>query len=91
MIRTLAAFVLVTVLSASAAAAQSAADLVDGLAPPIAPQTVTRDEKGHAVLRAVRIDRPIALDGRLDDEVYASVPAIDGFIQQVPREGQPAT
>src|SRR5436190_13040462 len=91
MSRRLAAFILVTVLSASAAAAQGAADLVDGIVPPIAPETVTRDDKGHAVLRAVRITRPLTLDGRLDDEVYAAVPGIDGFLQQVPREGEPAT
>ena len=91
MIRCLAGFVLFTVLSASAAAAQSAADLADGLAPPIAPETVTRDDKGRAVLRAVRIDRPLTLDGRLDEEVYGSVPGIGGFIQQVPRENEPAT
>ncbi len=91
MIRPLALFGLVTVLSACAAHAQGAADLVDGLAPPIAPATVTRDEKGRAILRAVRIDRPLALDGRLDDAVYAEVPGIGGFIQQVPRQGEPAT
>ena len=91
MTRALALFVVVIALSGSAAVAQTGVDLVDGIAPPIAPDTVTRDEKGRAVLRAVRIDRPLALDGRLDDEVYARVPAIGGFIQQVPREGEPAT
>ena len=91
MLRTLASLVVVLVLSASAAAAQTDVDLVDGLVAPVAPDTVTRDEKGHAVLRAVRIDRPLALDGRLDDEVYGAVTPIGGFIQQVPREGEPAT
>ena len=43
------------------------------------------------MLRAVRIDRPLTLDGRLDEEAYAAVPGIGGFIQQVPREGEPAT
>jgi len=35
-----------------------------------------------------RIER---FDGRLDEEVYAAVPAIDGFVQQVPIEGVLAT
>ena len=29
------------------------------------------------------------MDGRLDEEVYARIPPIAGFIQQEPREGQP--
>ncbi len=90
MIRTLALFLLAIVLSAPASA-QSTLDLVDGMVPPVAPATLTRDEKGHAVLRAVRLDRPLELDGRLDDEIYAQVPGIGGFIQQVPREGEAAT
>ncbi|MFN7985158.1 MAG: DUF5916 domain-containing protein [Vicinamibacterales bacterium] len=55
--------------------------------PPVAPATIARDDHGQATIRAVRIDRPIQLDGRLDDEVYARTPPIDGFIQQEPQEG----
>ena len=87
MTRALALFVVVIALSGSAAVAQTGVDLVDGIAPPIAPDTVTRDEKVRAVLRAVRIDRPLALDGRLDDEVYGRVQAIGGFIQHATRSG----
>jgi uncharacterized protein DUF5916/cellulose/xylan binding protein with CBM9 domain len=39
----------------------------------------------------VRINQPIRLDGRLDDEVYADIPPIGGFIQQLPVEGASAT
>lgn len=42
-------------------------------------------------MRAVRVSRPIDLDGRLDEDVYTSVPPIDGFIQQEPTEGAPAS
>ncbi|MGH9254518.1 MAG: DUF5916 domain-containing protein [Vicinamibacterales bacterium] len=62
-----------------------------GPPPPVAPETVTRDERGRASVRAVRINEPLRLDGRLDDEVYATVHPIDGFIQQIPVEGVPAT
>ena len=51
---------------------------------------VTRDDAG-VTARAVRIDRPIALDGRLSEEVYQSILPIDGFIQQEPAEGAPAS
>ena len=42
-------------------------------------------------MRAVRIARPPTFDGRLDDAVYQSTLPIDGFIQQEPQEGAPAT
>ena len=73
----------------AAQAPQGPADA--GVPPPVAPETVARDESGHATVRAVRINQPLQLDGRLDDEVYGNVRPIDGFIQQVPVEGVPAT
>ena len=51
--------------------------------PPVAPDTATRDDNGRATVRGVRIDQPLRLDGRLDDEVYKTVPPIGGFIQQL--------
>jgi len=53
----------------------------------MAPATVARNDAGQATIRAVRIQAPIELDGRLDEEVYAATPPIDGFIQQEPSEG----
>jgi hypothetical protein len=39
----------------------------------------------------VRIAEPLHLDGRLDEPVYTDVPPMDGFVQQDPQEGAPAT
>ena len=64
---------------------------VDGPAPPVAPAVITRDAKGSATVRAVRIDKPLKIDGRLDDEVYGVVPPAGDFIMQEPREGERAT
>jgi hypothetical protein len=57
---------------------------------PVAPAVISRDEQG-VTLRAVRLSRPLDLDGRLDDEVYQTTQAIENFIQQEPQEGAPAT
>src|SRR5512143_3710086 len=46
---------------------------------------------GQVTVRAVRVGSPMRVDGRLDEEVYASTPAIGDFLQQEPNEGQPAT
>jgi hypothetical protein len=73
-----------------AAAARGFPD-IDGPPPPAAPAMINRDDRGKATMRAVRIDRAINLDGRLDDDVYSTIEAVSGFIQQFPREGQPAT
>jgi hypothetical protein len=65
--------------------------IIDGPPPPQPPDMVARDELGRVTLRAVRLPEPLVLDGRLDDPVYGEVPAVSGFIQQEPREGQVAT
>lgn len=59
---------------------------IDGNSP-----VMTRDEEGRIVVRAVRTDERIVLDGRLTEAVYRDRPPIDEFVQQEPREGQPAT
>ncbi len=64
---------------------------IDGPQAPVAPAMINRNPEGKATIRAVRIAKPINLDGHLDDEAYSTIPAISDFIQQVPREGQPAT
>jgi hypothetical protein len=53
--------------------------------------SVTRDERGRATVRAYRLTVPLELDGRLDEEFYRTLPPIDGFRQQLPQEGAPAT
>jgi hypothetical protein len=83
-----------TVLAAALAvpaAAQTGGDVADRGAALVAPATVTHDERGRATVRAVRIAEPLRLDGRLDEEVYRITLPIDGFRQQVPVEGAPAT
>ena len=51
----------------------------------------TRDDAGRITIRAVHLDAPLVIDGKLDENIYRTVPAIDRFEQQVPREGAPAT
>lgn len=57
---------------------------------PEPPATVARDAAGHVTVRAVRVQEPVELDGRLDEAVYGRVQPIDGFVQQEPQEGHPA-
>ena len=64
---------------------------IDGPAPPVAPATVARDGSGRATVRSVRLTGPWRLDGVLDEPIYARVPPIDGFIQQLPDAGAPPT
>jgi hypothetical protein len=52
---------------------------------------VDRSAPDHVTVRAVRLDTPLALDGRLDDGVYARVAPLTDFLQQEPKEGTPAT
>ena len=64
---------------------------LDGPPAPTPPAVVNRDEKGRATVRAIRISRPLTIDGRLDEEVYLEVPGAGEFVQQLPQEGRPAT
>ncbi len=47
--------------------------------------------KSDVTIIATRIEKAIAVDGRLDDEVYGRVAPSSGFLQQEPREGAPTT
>ena len=58
--------------------------------PPIAPDTISRDDNGGATVRAVRV-RGLVVDGALDEAVYTTVPSFGGFIQMEPTAGAPAT
>jgi hypothetical protein len=80
-----------TALAASSALAQAQAPAAtDGPPPPVPPAVVTRDEAGHATVRAIALAEPLRLDGRLDESVYQEE-AVSDFIQQVPKEGAPAS
>jgi len=52
---------------------------------------VSRAAPDDVTVRAVRLDTPLVLDGRLDEPFYAAVLPLTDFIQQEPQEGQPAT
>src|SRR5712691_4095464 len=76
---------------ASSTSVPGSAAVVDGPPSPVAPAVITRDDKGRATIRAVRIDKPLKIDGQLDEEVYRNVPGAGNFIMQEPREGGQAT
>jgi hypothetical protein len=61
-----------------------------GPPPPQPPSVIARDD-GRATIRATPLATALNLDGRLDEPVYASVPAMTDFVQQEPRDGAPAT
>ena len=58
---------------------------------PVFPEVVARDDEGRTTVRATRLTQEIRLDGRLDEEIYRTVPPITGFIQQLPDEGSIAS
>src|SRR6185436_20068689 len=58
---------------------------------PGVPSVMVRDANGRADISATALPSPLQLDGRLDEEFYASVKPFGEFIQQEPHEGQPAT
>ena len=60
--------------------------------PALVPAAVmSRDSSGDITVRAVRVEAPPRIDGVLDEEMYRRLPAITGFVQQDPDEGQLAT
>ena len=63
------------------------------LGPPAPPahEAITRGPDGRVTLRAFRLEEPLSLDGTLDDPVYDQVPGAEGFLQQEPIEGAPAS
>ena len=64
---------------------------IDGPPPPVAPEVIARDDDGRVTMRAVRVDMPPQIDGRLDEPVYAAVAAMTDFVQTEPSEGAPAS
>jgi hypothetical protein len=65
--------------------------VIHGPPPPAPPAVIARDEAGRVTIRASRVEEPILLDGMLDEAVYSRIPAMSDFVQQEPREGEPAT
>ena len=64
---------------------------IAGPPPPVPPAVAARASDGRLTMRAVRLENPLDVDGRLDERIYSLTPAVSGFIQQEPREGEPAT
>jgi hypothetical protein len=65
--------------------------VLDGAAPPEWPQSITRDDRGRATVRAIRLEAPLELDGRLDESVYQEYAPFGDFVQVVPVAGNPSS
>ena len=78
--------------SQSLSAANDAADAAPVVpAPPLLCRRSSPAILRRVTVRATRLDQPLVMDGRLDEEVYASVLPFGDLIQADPQEGQPAT
>jgi hypothetical protein len=58
---------------------------------PVWPEVISRDDQGNATIRAIRLDGPLDIDGRLDEPIYSQMAPISDFIQSLPEDGAPAT
>jgi hypothetical protein len=47
-------------------------------------------EPGQKIVQAVRLEEPVSIDGRLEENAWKR-PGADGFTQNDPQDGQPAT
>jgi len=63
----------------------------DGPPAPSGAKTMARDAAGKTTVRAVRLQAPLRIDGRLDEDLYSSIEPISDFIMNEPRAGEPAT
>jgi hypothetical protein len=69
----------------------STALVIDGSPPPEPPESITRDDRRRATVRAIKLTEPLHLDGKLDEEVYAAHRPFGGFIQVAPKYGAEST
>ena len=63
----------------------------EGPPAPVFPRTISRDEAGHVVVRAIHLTSPLRLDGKLDEAIYREMQPASDFVQTEPKEGVPAT
>ena len=63
------------------------APAADAPPPPVPPAVITRDATGQATVRALKLDAPLVVDGKLDEEVYRREQPFGGLLQVVPRYG----
>jgi hypothetical protein len=69
---------------------------VVGQSPPIQTQQAAKtqpdsQEVGTPRIRIRRVMQPIKIDGRLDEAAWSEADVADGFRQQEPNEGTPAS
>ena len=64
---------------------------IDGSPPPVPPESITRDERGRATVRAIRLDEPLVVDGQLDESVYSDFRPFGDFVQVAPVAGAPSS
>ena len=93
--------VVVAVLAAFACVSSAAAQdtqsnsggtvVIDGSPPPEPPESITRDARRRATVRAIKLTEPLRLDGRLDEAVYSTHQPFGGFIQVAPKYGAEST
>ncbi len=69
----------------------ASAVVIDGSPAPVPPETITRDERRRPTIRAIKLDQPLHLDGKLDEEVYANTKPFGGLIQVAPDYGAEST
>ncbi len=65
--------------------------VLDGAPPPDWPTSITRDDRGRATVRAIRLEAPLELDGHLDEAVYSEYAPFGDFVQVVPVAGNPSS
>jgi hypothetical protein len=65
--------------------------VIDGPAPPEAPEMISRDESGRATVRSIRLREPLHVDGRLDEAIYTEYHPFGGFLQVAPKYLVPAS
>lgn len=97
--RCVVAVAMISLTLSSALAAQQRADgdgartgpLLDGSPAPQLPESITRDERGRATVRAIRLAEPLQLDGRLDESIYSDYRPFGDFVQVTPVAGDPSS
>lgn len=78
--------------AANGAGGSPASVVIDGPEPSQTPNVMVRDPKTFkSTVRAIKLNAPLRLDGRLDDEVYGQYPGFGGMLQVTPRYNEPST
>lgn len=65
--------------------------VIDGSPAPAPPETITRDARGRATVRAIKLTEPLRLDGKLDESVYQTTKPFGGMLQVAPKYGAEST